>query len=271
MLTPEQQAKREGKITASFVPALMAGKLAEINNKYLELIGDPEWKPLIDEDDWAPAWGAYGEPFILDWHERKTGHAITRRGEFVQHPTKEFVGCTLDGFREFDKTAIDAKVCTAWTPVDEHLAFYTPQVIVQRACLQCPHGALLMVHGNSKPTEYPIFVHPEYEATLWQRIDQFKYCVDNFIPPVEMAFPRIVPPEQWRTVDLDKDGAQFNWALDMKAVLEIWDRNKDHADAFKAAVDSVKKILPDDIGTLVCAGVVIKRARNNAVTIRRAK
>ena len=268
-LTPEQQALREGHITASFLPALMDGDDPEIHRKWLELIGDPSWQPKIPT--WQMEWGSYGEPFILNWHEKETGHPIIRRGEFVEHPTKPYVGCTLDGFREFDSCTLDAKVTSPWIPVDVHIAHYTPQVIVQRACLQCQRGALVMVHGNSAPTEYQIEADAEYERRLWERVEQFKYCVDNFIEPVTLAFPKIVPPEQWITIDLDQDGANYNWTETMKEQLAIWSATKDSADEFETATKAAKKLLPDECGKLFCAGIVMSRNRANAVSIKRAK
>jgi hypothetical protein len=269
MLSPAQQAAREGKITASFLPALMAGDDDEIFQEWLRLIGDPSYVPKDLSDDWPPSWGSYGEPFILDWHQRKTKQAITRRGEFIPHPVKPYVGCTLDGYRAFDDTVLDAKVCSAWNPIEEISAYYAPQLICQRACVQCAHAALLLVHGSAEPHEYPLAVDAEYEAKVWQRVDQFWDCVRNLMQPV--TFPRIVPPEQWRTVDLDTAEAfiEFNWATNMQALLATWNTHKDSADAHKAATDEIKKLLPDDIGTLTCQGIVVKRNRANAVSIKR--
>jgi len=265
-LTPEQQALREGHITASFLPALMAGIDHEIFHKWLELIGDPSWQPKIP--NWQMAWGSYGEPFVLDWHQAKTpDHPLIRRGEFVEHPTKKYVGCTLDAYRAFDDCAIDAKVCQAFKPIDEHIAFYTPQLIVQRACLQCTRAALLLVHGNSEPTEYQIAIDAEYEKKLWQRVDLFQWHVENMVEPVRM--PMIVPPEQWTTIDLDADGARYNWAQDMRDYLRAWDRTKPEADVFNAAKDEIKKLLPADCGKLFCEGAIVSRNRSNAVSIKR--
>lgn len=268
-LSPEAQKKREGKFTASFAPNLMAGDADEIFDKYLELIGDPEWRPKDLSKDWPPSWGAYGEPFILDWHQRKTEHEITRRGEFVSHPHDPRVGCTLDGYRPFDDSVIDSKVCSAWIPVDEILAYYTPQLIVQRGCVECQRAALLLVHGSAEPHEYEITIDPDYEAKVWERVAQFWYCVDNFIQPVEMTFPKLVPPEQWRTVDLSTDG-EFNWAPDMKARLEVWATYEEGAALFAEAVKDIKNLLPDDVGVLLWGGMIVKRNRARAVSIKRA-
>lgn len=266
-LTPAQQAFREGKITASFLPNLMAGDEPEIFDKWLELIGDPTWKPK--QQTWPMAWGSHGEPFILNWHQEKTGHAITRRGESVPHPTRAYVGCTLDGVREFDSTVLDSKVCNAWTPVDEIVAFYTPQLICQRACVQCERAALVLVHGSSEPAEYLIEVDADYEATVWERVEQFWDCVQNLLQPI--TFPKVVPPEQWSTIDLDRDGAAFNWAGDMKTQLEVWALTKTAADDFDDAVVEIKKLLPVDCGKLFYGGVIVRRNKAGAVSIKHGR
>src|SRR5262245_53314737 len=157
-LNAAQLAQRAGKITASFAPQLLAGDTPAIHNKWLELIGDPTWVPEDLSNEWAPAWGAYGEPFIRDWHERKTAHTLHRRGEVVQHPTLDYVACTLDAYRAFDDCVIDAKVSGAYIPIDAIIAYYTPQLIVQRACVGAARAALLIVHGSAAPHEYEIII-----------------------------------------------------------------------------------------------------------------
>src|SRR5262245_20673908 len=80
MLTAEQLALRESKITASIAPPLMAGNEDVILNKWLELIGDPGWKPEDFSTNWPIQFGAFIETFALDWHERRTQQALARRG-----------------------------------------------------------------------------------------------------------------------------------------------------------------------------------------------
>ena len=45
-LTKKQQVLREGKVTASFAPALMAGNKERIMSEWRMLVGDPTWKPV---------------------------------------------------------------------------------------------------------------------------------------------------------------------------------------------------------------------------------
>lgn len=271
-LTAAQLAAREGKITASFAPQLMAGDIPAIHNKWLELIGDPSWQPEDLSDNWPVQFGSFIEGFALDWHERRTQYALTRRGEVVQHPILPHVACTLDGFREFDQCAIDCKCVGHWRKLDEVLAFYQPQLILQRACVRSINCALLIVHGGAAPVEYSVTIDPDYEVMVWQRIDQFWRCVQLLIPPVEgMKLPPLTPPEQWRTIDLDQPDqlVAYNWAPDMKLQLGTWDATHDAAQRNETARDEIKKLLPEDAGKLSCGGLTVTRNRARAVSIKR--
>jgi predicted phage-related endonuclease len=268
-LSPEQLAAREGKITASFAPQLMAGDEPAIHNKWLELIGDPDWQPEDLGDKWAVQFGSFIEKFALDWHEQKYQHALTRRGEVATHPSRPYVAATLDAFREFDQCVIDCKGCGAWRPLDEIIAHYTPQMVVQKACAPANNAALLVVHGSAEPVELTIHIDAAYEAVVWQRIEQFWDCVQNLKPPVALA--PVTPPEQWRTIDLVGQFAEHNWAPDIEVALIDWAANVDSAADFAGAVERIKKFLPEDVGKLTYKELTVSRNRARAVSIKRAK
>jgi hypothetical protein len=263
-LGPPLNPLRAEKITASFLNALMAGDNTAILNKWRELVGDPTYQPDDLTDSWPAQLGLYLEPFVIAWHERKTSRALTRRGEFVQHPDLPYISCTLDAWREDDATALDVKVTGSWMILDEVIARYTPQMICQVRCTGAAAGALLIVHGGAEPREFAVDIDPGFEALLWQRAAQFWRCVETFTPPVPL--PRLVPPEKWRSVDLDRETP--NWRAEMVAALEIWRETKTQAARFEDAKLVVKDLLPDDVGRCDYAGLSVRRARNNAVTIR---
>jgi hypothetical protein len=270
-LTAEQQRLREGKITASFLPQLMAGDAPAIYSKWLELIGDPSWVPEDTTDNWPMNFGSFVETFALDWHQRRTGRPLVRRGEVVDHPTWLGIACTLDAFRQDDRCAIDVKCCGAFQSINDILAYYTPQMICQRACTEADRVALLLVHGGAEPMEIPVDIDRDYEAMVWQRVHEFRLCVENLTPPVKLNIQRIVPPEQWRTVDLDTDSENYNWSAEMIPLLATWSETAAAAAVNAKAKETIKTLLPDDVGHVTSAGVIIARARNGAVTIRRAK
>jgi hypothetical protein len=268
-LTPEQRAQREGKITASFLPQLMAGDTAAIYNKWLELIGDPDWQPEDFSTNWPVNFGSYIESFALDWHERKHKLELTRRGEVARHPTRSYVAATLDAFRAADHTVLDCKASGAWMTLDHIAAYYTPQMIVQRACARANHAALLVVHGSAEPAELAIHIDPAYETLVWQRVDQFWQCVQDLREPVEL--PPAPPPPPWRSLDFntDADVEANNWAAEIMAHMLTWHATRDAAVTHELVREEIKTVLPDDVGRVSFANVLITRARNRAVTIKR--
>lgn len=265
MLTAAQQSARDGKVTASFVPALIAGDTAAIARKYLELIGAPSYVPEDMTKSWPAQLGSYLEPFALDWNESKTQKELTRRGEFVQHPKLPYLGATLDAWREHDRTCIDAKWVGHHVELRAAITYYTPQMVIQRACTGADRAALLIVHAGAEPAEYEIFITPDYEATVLTVVAEFWRCVETLTPPVELpTCPP--PPERWTKIDLDVDAP--NWAPEMIELLDVWQRTTASAEAHEAAKAGVKQLLPDDCGELRHGDRLITRARNRALRIR---
>ena len=82
-LTAEQQLRRQFKVTASMLPILMNGDAPALLKLYREEQGDLEREP----PSYAMQLGSMIEPFMLDYTQAKTGHAITRRGLVIDHPT----------------------------------------------------------------------------------------------------------------------------------------------------------------------------------------
>jgi len=272
-LTKEQRAARAEKITASFLTHLMEGDGDAIHDKWLECIGDPSWKPRDRDsaENWAMALGAHIEPLALDWHERRTRHELSRRGEVVVHPARPFFCCTLDAWRADDRTCLDCKWIDGHNRLDDWVVHYIPQLIGQRGCTGADRAALLVVHGGAAPQEIEARIDPEYEALVWQRVDQFWQCVETLTPPVAVVpMPRIVPPEQWRTVNLDDadERARHNWAAAMCDHLGAWRETRAAAERNDAARAGVKSLLPEDVGKLHFAGVQVRRNRAGAVSLK---
>jgi len=267
MLSEEIQKLREFKFTASMAPALMAEKPEMLMEQWERAIGmRPE-----PETTWPMKLGSHCEPLILDHHQAKTGHELIERGTFVAHPTMIDVSATLDAYRPFDDCVLDAKACNSWQPIEDIINFYTPQIIVQMGCRGASKGGLLIMHGTSEPREFTVSFDAAYERELWERVVEFQENVATMTPPVPQ--PPVIPPEQWRTIDLDLSERDRwpNWGEEMLEHLQHWNDHKDAAAAFAAASNVVKGLLPDDVGRLKAPGVEVVRNRAGSVTIRRAK
>jgi hypothetical protein len=269
-LTPEQAAARR-EVPASLVPALMVGDEKRITEQWRTAIGETVVVDLSDV--WDVQRGVALEPAILYWHQRRSGYAITRRGESVTHPTRPYVSATLDGMQEGLSLVIDAKAPGRWRKVPDVLAYYTPQMVVQRACVGAEAAALLVSSGGDEPELHILEWTPEYEAAVWERIDWFWSCVETFThpaPPAPIAPP--VPQEKWRTLNFNamhEHGEPMpNWAGAMQTHLTGWANTEAAAKANKDAAKNIKDLMPDDVGKLIWSDIVVSRAKNNAVHIK---
>src|SRR5678815_3684349 len=116
MLTPEQLAAREGKLTGSMVAALMTGDQQKLLNAWRLLIGDTEYVVEDLSGIWAVQLGAITEALNLRWYELKTGRPITRAGEVVVHPKIPWAACTLDGWDDAIPGPIECKHVGGFEP-----------------------------------------------------------------------------------------------------------------------------------------------------------
>jgi hypothetical protein len=263
MLTEAQRKARDGKVTASFVPYLMTGDETKILNEWRRLVGDPGYAEDNLDDVWAVQFGSYIESFALDWHQRKTGQSLTRRGEVVVHPQRPYVCCTLDAHRESDGSVIDVKAIGAYRKLDDVAALYLPQLIVQRACVGAAHAALLIVHGGSEPFELALEIPPDYEAEVWRRIDQFWACCENLAQPIALA-PVEAPVPAVKTYNMHSSNA---WAEHAG----VWIETHAAAKRFDTAAKELKALVPADAKRAFGHGVNISRSTTGALAIKQEK
>jgi predicted phage-related endonuclease len=259
-LSPAQHAARAGKIGASFVPSLMAADPARMLEEWMRLTEHPSYRPADLSEIWAVQFGSWVEPFALDWHQARTGQPLTRRGEWVPHPELPYLGCTLDAYRDADASVIDCKAPGAHRRLDEVIAHYTGQLIVQRACTRAQRAALLVVHGGAEPREYAVSWSQEYEAEMWARIAWFWQRVETLQPPVAIE-PNRVPVEAVRVVDMTGQNA---WAYHA----ETWLGCREPARAFEQAAKSIKQLVEEDVATAHGHGITVARNRAGHMSIK---
>jgi len=269
-LTVSQRAQRENKITASFLPALMAGDDEAIRSKYLELIGDPAWRPEDVSRNWPIQFGSFIEGFALDWHQAKILEPLIRRGEVVDHPTRPYFCCTLDAWRQSDHAVIDCKSVGAWRRLDEALPDLTAQLVGQQGCTGAAATKLLVVHGGGEPQEIDIQIDPGYAAEVWRRVDLFQRYVETLTPPVIAELDPVVPPEHWRTLNFNNeaDRAGCNFAKEMIEALDTWALTKAAAGQHDDAKETIKVLLPADVGKVLWSRTVVQRSRSGSVTTK---
>lgn len=259
-LTPEQLLLRDGKVTASFAPYLMAGDDTRILREWRRLVGHPSYEAEDVSANWPVHFGSYIEPFALDWHQNRTGQPLVRRGEVVTHPAMPHVCCTLDAYRASDAAVIDCKALSGFRKLDEACQFYTPQMIVQTRCTKAQRAALLIIHGGAEPKEYPIEWPADYESLVWERIGQFWQSVLDLAPPVEMSVAA-APIPAVKTYDM---AANNQWPVEAAAWLET----RMQAKRFNDATSELKKLVPPDAGRCHGHGIEITRSKAGALTIK---
>jgi hypothetical protein len=267
MLSPNLQAaalspNRDTRVGASFVPALMAGKSEAIMQEWKRLVGDPSYQPENLDGVWPVQIGKYLEPFVLDWEERKSG-PLDRRGEWVQNPNRNWLGCTLDAYRASTSTVLDCKVVGQWRKLDEVISYYTPQMLVQRDCTGAENASLLIVHGGSEPVEYPVTWPVGYEADVWTRLDGFWDCVESLTPPCELP-ELLAPVPAVKTYDMGTSNAWVSNAA-------TWALNKSAAKDFDAASKELKALVPADAIKCFGGGITVSRSKAGSLSIKEGK
>lgn len=261
----ELSPDREFKTTASQAPTIVNGTSMDVLQLWLERTGQAE--PPDFSRDLAVQLGKYLESFILDWMERAQQRRITRRQEFVRHPTLPWLSSTVDGVDEEQGIVMEVKVIGPFRKRHEFIRWYTPQLLVQMDCLGLHRADLCVLQTNDRIDRYPANITEDYRKEVYARLSAFQLCVDTMTPPV--AMPELVPPEQWRTVDLASSNPLPNWGHAMMPTLRLWSDTRDTALLHKAANDDIKALLPDDVGEVLFNDITVKRNRAGAVSIKK--
>lgn len=259
MLTDEQKRAREGRVTASFVPALIAGNKDRIHQEWQRLVGDPTYVEPDFSRNWPVRLGEYLEPLVLDWIQTK-GRRLIRRGEVVVHPEMPHVSCTLDAFDPDLQRVVDVKVIGSWRKIDDVLTYYLPQLIVQAECCGVRSASLAIVHGGAEPVEYPLTWSQADESVVWEAIADFWRCVTDLRRPIDLPEPRVIVPAVQR-YDMTGNNA---WADEAATWLE----NYASAKRFEKATKAIKELMPDDAVSASGAGIECKRSRSGALSIK---
>ena len=256
----ELSPKREFKTTGSQAPVIVNGTADQLYELWEERCG--RRPPKDFSRNIQVQRGRHDEPFILSWSEMINGHEITERQRYIEHPTLPSIACTIDGYRAFDDAVYEAKCLSPFRRLEDVIAYYTPQVLVQQRCRGAARGILAVLQDGLEEVE--IYVDEAYESEMWARLAAFQLCVDLMQPP--SVKPELVPPELWRTVNLATENP--NWGPDMRSEMRMWADTREAARMHQKAKDSIKELLPPDVGTVLFGHLNVKRDKRGAVTVR---
>jgi predicted phage-related endonuclease len=257
-LTAEQQARRKGKLTASRIACLMRGDPKPIMQLWLELTGQAEPEDL--SGIWPVQLGAATEQLNLDWFARKSGAAVSRRGEVVNHPMHVWAAATLDGWTELHDCPIETKHVGGREPLEVVLERYQPQLQWQMECTGAAQCAISIIMGVSEPIVEFIDRDIEYAREMVARGAQFMAHVANRTEPVILgAVPSPIVAD--KTYDMTGNNSWANHAIS-------WRETREAAEHNKIAEKTLKSLVPDDAKKCHGHQVQITRDRAGRLSLR---
>lgn len=257
MLSPEQLAAREGKLTASRIACLVRGDREKILRLWQEMTG------LAAEEDLSCVWpvqlGMATEQLNLDWYAAKNS-PVGRRGEVVAHPSLDWAACTLDGWDEVLGCPIEVKHVNGWEPIEVLVERYQPQMHWQMECTGASQCALSIIHGASEPVIEYVDLDRVYTDELVARGELFMRHVRDRTVPVELA-PIAAPVDATRVIDMTGNNRWANNAA-------VWLATKAEHDQCRDASAVLKELVPADAKKCFGYGVRITRDRAGRLSLR---
>ena len=261
MLNAAQIARRMGKITGSRIACLMDGDRDKIMRMYREFIGDELPENL--DDVWPVKLGEWTEELNLNWYERKHRQAISRRGDFVQHPFLGWAGVTLDGWIDQLQCVIECKHCGGREPMEIIIERYQPQCQWAMEVTGADACALSVILGANEPVVEFLERDAGYASEMRRRGEQFIAAVKLRQPPVDLD-PVPAPADASKVDDMS---GHNEWGSNAAQWLETWDAARQHEDA-KAIL---KSLVPADAKRAHGHGVQISRSKIGHLSLREEK
>ena len=291
-LSPEAVAERRKRLHAGDAALIMSGEWPLLWRRKMGI--EPE-------DDLSSEFrvqlGSFTEPFNLYWTMRETGREIEyfsgaalipyvwnlltgkmcRQDELQIHRVYPWLACNLDGMTttpQGERCVIDAKHVAR---ADEAMiARYTPAGVHQATVMETDWWALSVIAGNKWLPPIYQQVDPMFQADYLARAQMFWSYVKSGEEPPDMTPEQTPKPQpRLRNVQLEDEWrAEWpNWGAEMVRLFE------DAASTYGAWAkhnilkDDMKKLLPEDVGTVTRGLVKLSRDRAGAVrwSIKKAK
>jgi predicted phage-related endonuclease len=260
-LTPEQHAQRRLGIGASDAKIIMTGTVEE-QLKLLKLK-----RGEIEPEDLSHilpvAMGVVTEELNRHWFEQVTGFEIALVDSKWTSENYPWMRATLDGEVTQLQCPFEAKHMNAFSDMETAVKTYQPQLQHQMVVCDTDKAVLSVFFGTLK---HDWLVVPRDEAYCKALIDReclFWHWVKSGETPAELL-PIAAPalPTQYRTVDMTGDNQWGDYAYTFK---ETERAAKDHEGAKKG----FKELMEPDVGCAHGYGVVAKRSKTGAITIRK--
>lgn len=257
MLTAQQIAARQGKLTASRIACLMRADKPAILRLYQEFIDAAAPEDLSRV--WPVRLGEATEALNLDWFEMKNG-PLTQRGTVVVHRSYPWAAATLDAWSELLVCPVEAKHVAGREPLELVIERYQPQCQWQMEVTGADQCALSMIVGANEPVVEFISFAPDYAAEMIKRGLQFMTCVAQRVPPVVLD-PAPAPVDASKVYDMTRNNT---WA----AHGGVWLATKAAADQCRDAEKLLKSAVPADARKCHGHGIQIVRDRAGRLSLR---
>jgi hypothetical protein len=259
-LSERQEIARKGKMTGSRIGTLVSGSSEDLYNLWLELTGDPSFKPPDYSNNFAVQLGNATEKFHLDWIERALG-TIDCLGDSLQHPKVEWAAVTLDGWAKRDGVPVEAKHTGGFESMDTIIDRYMPQMQWTMFCAGVKEVAFSVIQGAKEPKPLFIGYDSEYVDDLVDEAEAFMKCVRELREPIPNPF--IKPPKPVFTRIVDMTGNN-EWGFHASA----WLSNRVAFQKYNESAKAIKNLMPSDAKEGWGHGIIVKRSKAGALTIK---
>lgn len=291
-LTPEQRERRRSFIGGSDAGVIADGEPDALLRLYLQKTGD-----LPDKEDatWTRYMQQVVETAALDWIAEYgcrdargvrvlppmtgvDGLGRQRRGDQPTSKTWPFIGCTLDGWHPYLKCPLNVKKLSGWsgkkqgqTPLEWAVEHYTVSTMHEALACDVDFGYLILVIDGKEPVAQRIDCDPWWVEEYVEIARAFWRCVETKTPPQGASFISTPKVEiaSLRHINLRNkaDAEACNWSGDAIKLITKFAETEGAHKAHMATREEIKKLLPDDVGTLDYGRFHVKRSKANALTM----
>jgi predicted phage-related endonuclease len=205
--------------------------------------------------------GCWTEAFNRQWYERETGYQVSRVGAVQVCDKHGWRRCTLDGFIKGKGAVFEAKHVGAFSPPEEVLERYMPQLQHNMAVTGVGRALLSVIFANHKWEIYEIASDWLYQEELLIAETRFWDCVVTGERPVPASVPPAPKPIGVREVCFDGNNAWASAAAD-------WTDCREAAKRFTEAASSLKTMVESDVTRAFGHGIEIRRNKAGALSIK---
>jgi predicted phage-related endonuclease len=272
MITKEQVLRRNTGIGGSDAKTIASGNLEDWHELWLEKTGQAT-KSFNTHTKFLMALGNAVEPVTLNRLSREVPllepdtssvdkfNAYLKELEMVD-PDISYLRCNLDALTK-DRIPVEVKYHTGNKTIQELMDYYAPQLQHNMLISQSSIIIFAVTFGRYGNFSYlKVKADPDWQSSYVGKCGEFWDHVVKNTPPV-VPTTRLPQAKQSAIVSVDMSGDNA-WADQAHK----WITHKPSVEVFKEAEETLKSKVPPKANIAFGNGIVIKRARNNRLTIK---